>query len=131
MKRIRNRCLKLGSEGVVWGHRSQRLAQESVSMPAPAMDSWTRREIPSTAMIIHTRAPKRSDQGARLKPTHHTTIAAAPKTQPINPTTPDSNPKNWASGKTLGRTNLSSINSTAATTPGHSRSGFLGVRGLV
>ena len=37
-----------------------------------AIDSWTMRDVATSATIIRTMAPQRSDQGARLKNTHHT-----------------------------------------------------------
>jgi hypothetical protein len=65
-------------------------------------------------------APRRSDQGARLKNTHHTRIANAPTTEPIIP-------KTVASGTTMGMTNLITHSRNAAATPGHSRSDFWGI----
>src|SRR6266516_7659417 len=62
-------------------------------------------------------APTRSVQGARLMNTHHTTIANTPMSPPITPNI-------MVPGTTMGTTNLTSSNSTAATTPGHSRSGL-------
>ena len=50
-----------------------------------AIDSWTMRDVANSATIIRTMAPKRSDQGARLKNTHHTTIANPPTSPPITP----------------------------------------------
>ena len=43
-----------------------------------AIDLWTMRDVANSATIIRTMAPKRSDQGARLKNTHHRTIANPP-----------------------------------------------------
>jgi hypothetical protein len=63
-------------------------------------------------------ASTRSDQGARLKNSHHNRIASAQTIPPIPP-------KKMASGLNAGMTNLDKHNSTAAMTPGHSRSGFL------
>ena len=40
-----------------------------------AIDSWTMRDVANSATIIRTMAPKRSDQGARLKNSHHRTIS--------------------------------------------------------
>ncbi len=87
----------------------------------PAIDSWRRmRGVAASATIIKARAPKRSDQRARLKNTHHRMMtnaqASPPRTLNI-----------MASGKTRGTTNLISTSSTAASTPGQSRSGFRGV----
>ncbi len=82
-----------------------------------AIDTWMMRVVAASATIIRTMAPKRSDQGARLRNTHHTTIASAPTSSPITP-----NP--MAPGTTIGTTNLASHCSTTATTPGHSRSFF-------
>src|ERR1035437_10189441 len=85
-----------------------------------AIDTWTMRDVANSAIIIRTIAPKRSDQGARLKNNHHTTIA--------NPaTSPPRMANAKASGTTMGTPNLTRHSSTAATTPGHSRSGFGGV----
>src|SRR5712691_4269686 len=77
------------------------------------------RFVATTATTIRTMAPTRSAQGARLKNSHHTTIA--------NPqASPPSIANMRASGATRGTTNQSSHCSTTATTPGHSRSGFRG-----
>jgi len=92
-----------------------------------AIDTWMMRDVANSATIIRPTAPTRSGQGARLRNTHHTTIANPQKTPPITPKNVAGNPKNVASGATIGTTNLSSISSTAATTPGQSRSGFLSV----
>ena len=62
-------------------------------------------------------APKRSDQAARLKNTHHTTIAnplASPTIALIG----------RASGMNVGTPYLASHWITTMTTPGHRRSGF-------
>src|SRR5262245_57906447 len=75
------------------------------------------RGVAASVATISTMAPKRSDQGARLRNSHHKTIANAPKSPPNNPSA-------TASGSTTGTTNLITANSTPATTPGHSRSGF-------
>src|SRR5262245_23237208 len=64
-------------------------------------------------------APRRSDQGARLKNSHHTRTANAHTRAPITTPIP-------ASGATIGRPNQISHISATATTPGHSRSGFRG-----
>ena len=40
-----------------------------------AIDSWTTRDVANSATTIRTMAPRRSDQGARLKNSHHTTIS--------------------------------------------------------
>ena len=66
-----------------------------------AIDTWMTRDVATIATIIRTMAPKRSDQGARLKKTHHTTIANPPTSPPITP-------KGMASGSTMGTTNLTS-----------------------
>ena len=58
----------------------------------------------------------RSDQGARLKNSHQTTIASVPAMATIIPITE-------ASGTTAGTTSLNRRIATAATTPGHNRSG--------
>ncbi len=47
------------------------------------IDTWTRRDVANNATIIRTMAPTRSDQGARLKNSHHTRIAAAHTIPPI------------------------------------------------
>ena len=41
----------------------------------PMSDSWTSGRIANTAAIIRTMAPRRSDQGARLKKSHQRTMA--------------------------------------------------------
>ena len=82
-----------------------------------AMDWWMMRGVANSATPIKTMAPTRSDQGARLKNSHHTTIVTPPRSSPIIPTA-------MAPGTTTGTTNLTSHCSTTATTPGHSRSGF-------
>ena len=56
-----------------------------IPCPAPTIDSWATVLAANTATIIKTIAPTRSDQGARLKNTHHTTIANAPTTPPSIP----------------------------------------------
>src|SRR5262244_2630798 len=89
-------------------------------MPAPAIDSWTRRFVTSRATIIRTMAPRRSDQGARLNNSHHTMMANVHTAAPINP-------YRKPSGMMRGNPNLDSNSSEAAITPGHSRSGFCGV----
>ena len=81
------------------------------------IETWTMRDVAPIATIIRGRAPQRSNLGARLKKTHHTTIANAPMSSPKTPI-------NMASGTTLGTPNLTIHSSTTATTPGHSRSGF-------
>ena len=53
---------------------------------AVAIDSWRTREVANIATTISTTAPTRSDHGARLKNTHHTTIANAATSPPSNPT---------------------------------------------
>ena len=60
------------------------------------------RDVANSATIIRTTAPKRSDQGARLKNTHHTTIA--------NPPTSTAKHRDQivASGTTMGTTNRTS-----------------------
>ena len=45
-----------------------------------AIDSCTMRDVASTAPTMTTMAPTRSDQGARLKKSHHTMIANPPAT---------------------------------------------------
>src|ERR1700676_3757449 len=85
-----------------------------------ATDTWTMRFVATSATIARATAPRRSDQGARLKKTHQTTIANAQTKPPIAT-------KRKALGTTTGRTYLTTHSSTAAATPGHSRSGFRGV----
>ena len=48
-----------------------------------AIDLWMTRDVAKSATIIKAMAPKRSGRGARLKNTHHTTIANPP-TSPLN-----------------------------------------------
>ena len=43
-----------------------------------AIDTWMMLFVANSPTIIKTIAPKRSDQGARLKNTHHRTIANQP-----------------------------------------------------
>src|SRR5213080_5581469 len=73
-------------------------------------------DVANSATIITTMAPTRSDHGARLKSTHHTRIATPLASPPIIP-----NKK--VSGMNIGTANMKR-RSTAAMTPGHSRSGF-------
>ena len=83
------------------------------------------RDVANSATTIRTMAPTRSDQGARLKNSHHTTTANPP-------TNPAQHPdRAVAPGTTMGTTNLTSHSSTTATTPGHSRSGFRGAGAAV
>src|ERR1700730_187944 len=85
-----------------------------------ATDTWTMRFVAISATIAKATAPRRSDQGARLKKTHHTTIANTQTNPPITP-------KRKALGTTAGMTYLTTHSTAAAATPGHSRSGFLEV----
>ena len=82
-------------------------------------EMWTSRDVASIAVIIKTTAPRRSTQGARLKNSHQTAINNAP-------TTPPTIASIAASGMTMGSANLTSSTSSATTTPGQSRRGFLG-----
>ena len=52
----------------------------------PAIDTWTRRDVANSATIIRTMAPRRSDQGARLKSSHQTRIERARQGEPSSPT---------------------------------------------
>ncbi len=63
------------------------IANTGKSIPiAPAeMDSWTMRDAARRPTIITARAPKRSDHGARLKKSHHTTMANPPRGPAITP----------------------------------------------
>src|ERR1039457_2974830 len=83
-----------------------------------AIDTSTMRFVANSTTIIRPTAPKRSDQGARLRNNHHRTMANPPTSSP-------SNPKSAASGTTAGTANLTSHCRITMTTPGHSRSGFL------
>src|SRR5579862_2574845 len=85
-----------------------------------ATDTWTRRFVATSATIARATAPRRSDQGARLKKTHQATIANTQTKAAITP-------KRKVLGTTAGSTYLSTHSSTAAATPGHSRSGCRGV----
>src|SRR5215207_9848559 len=78
------------------------------------------RFVAISVMTISTSAPTRSNQGARLKNSHHSAIA-----NPHN--TPISKPMAAVRGKRKGTTNHASHCSTTAITPGHSRSRFGGV----
>ena len=78
------------------------------------------RDVTNNAIAITANAASRSDHRARLKKTHHTKIASKHTSMPINPMI-------VASGLMAGTTYLKSNRSTAATTPGHRRSGFLGM----
>jgi hypothetical protein len=60
-----------------------------------AIDLSMRRDVAYSAATIRPTAPKRSAQGARLKKTHHRTIANAH-------TGPAINPMSMASGATTG-----------------------------
>src|SRR5882724_8623838 len=88
-------------------------------IPAFAMDWWTRGFVANTATIIRTMAPMRSNQGARLKNSHHTRTASPQTSPPIIPNI-------IVSGATKGMTNQTSHCRTTATTPGHSRKDFRG-----
>ena len=50
-----------------------------------AIDLSTMRDVANIAAIIRTTAPKRSDHGARLKNTHHRTIANPPPSPAKHP----------------------------------------------
>ena len=43
------------------------------------------RDVANSATAIKTRTPTRSDHGARLKNSHHTTINSPPTSPPITP----------------------------------------------
>src|SRR5262249_49663594 len=75
--------------------------------------------VANSATTIRTMAPTRSDQGARLKSSHHTRTSSPPTTPPITA-------YNMESGTTMGTTNQTSHCDATATTPGNSRRGFLG-----
>src|SRR5687767_3247819 len=79
-----------------------------------------RRAEGHSATIIRPLAPTRSDQGARLKNTHQTTIASPPASPPMTA-------KGSAAGATTGTAYLTRNCSITMTTPGHSRSGLRGV----
>src|SRR5262245_27717265 len=78
------------------------------------------RNVARRATAIRTMAPRRSDQGARLKNTHHKRTASPQATPPSIPTIP-------ASGATTGTPKTKSHCSATAATPGHSRSCLRGV----
>ena len=84
-----------------------------------AIERSTMRDVAPSATTIRRMAPNRSIQAARLKKTHHRTIASPP-------TNPPNTLISSASGHTIGTPNLRIHSSVTATTPGHSRSGFLG-----
>src|SRR5262245_5817037 len=65
-------------------------------------------------------APSRSGHGARLKNSHQTRTAKPPNMPPIMP-------KGTPPGTMTGTTHHTSHCSATATTPGHSRRGFLAV----
>src|SRR5215207_2647824 len=73
--------------------------------------------VPISARTISTSAPTRSNQGARLKKSHHKTTANPHKT-------PIPKPRRVARGIKAGRTNQASHCSTTAAIPGQSRSDF-------
>src|SRR5215213_964075 len=75
------------------------------------------RKVANNATIIRTTAPTRSDQGARLKNSHHR-MTANPKPKVAR------SADFVASGATTGSPNLTSHCRITRTTPGHSRSGF-------
>ena len=82
-----------------------------------AMDACTTREVPKSAATASTIAPRRSDQAARLKPSHQTMTASPPASPPTTAT-------KLESATTSGTANQSVHCSTTAITPGHSRSGL-------
>jgi hypothetical protein len=82
-----------------------------------AIDACTTRDVAISATTINRTAPTRSDHGARLKNSHQARIANEATSAPSTAMMP-------ASGRTSGTTNLTSPSSTAAATPGHSRSGL-------
>src|SRR5438105_1043419 len=65
----------------------------------PLIDSWTTRDVATSATVIRTNVPQRSDCGVRLKNAHHTTIANAQTRLPIIATA-------MAPGTASGMTNL-------------------------
>jgi hypothetical protein len=86
-------------------------------IPAVATDTWRRGEVATNATTISAMAPKRSDQTARLKNTHHRTSANPPPSPTIAPI-------GRASGMNIGTPYLASHCTATMTTPGHSGSGF-------
>ena len=80
----------------------------------PAIDTSITRDVAAIATSITAIAPRRSDQGARLKKTHQTKIVTAAARPPIIATIS-------LPGTTPGRTNRRHM-IAAATMPGHSRS---------
>jgi len=76
------------------------------------------------ATIITASAPSFSSQTARLKNSHHTTMASVPRTPPMMAMAP-------TSGKIRGATNRIRHSSTATTTPGHNRRGLCGADAMV
>jgi len=87
--------------------------------PVQVIDSCATRDTRRGATIITASAPSLSCQMARLKNSHHITMASAPRTPPIMAMAP-------ASGKMRGVTNRIRQSSTAAATPGHNRRGLWG-----
>ncbi len=76
------------------------------------------RGVTTTATIIRTTAPQRSERGARLKNAHHTTTASPPMNPLATPMMLVVDP-----GAMVGTTSQASHCSPTATTPGHSQSG--------
>jgi len=81
------------------------------------IDTSTTRDVTKSETGINTIAAMRSDHGARLKNSHHTTIATAETIAPINA-------EKKKSGARIGTPNLRTHKSNAAATPGHNRSGL-------
>lgn len=91
------------------------------------IDSCLRLHVAPMATIISAMAPTRSDQAARLRNAHHTTIATAPMSPPCAPKLKPLNPGTRACMPTR-----ASHCSATMTTPGHKperspRSRFVGL----
>src|SRR5262245_2286607 len=93
----------------------------------PLMDWCTTRDVATSATIIKASAPSRSDHGARLKNSHHTTVATPHSIPTMTPTNESETGKTSLSGAISGRTYRASTSTIAITRPGHNRSGLRGV----
>src|SRR5688500_10245224 len=91
------------------------------SMPPP-IDSWRTYGVATRASAITAATVSRSDQGALLKNSHHTTTATPASRAPRTPAIA-------AVGKRAGTTKRSSHCKATRTTPGQSRSGLVPVDG--
>ena len=97
------------STGMAWTYNMKPI------MPL-AIDGWTTRDVAARPAAINAMAPSRSRQAARLRNSHQTITSRLPAIPPRIAAPP-------ASGETRGTPKRATSRITAATTPGHSRSG--------